>query len=423
MPEKSFPDDRAECLRRCPALLEAVDALVDLRAPRAEIRALVQQQPAWLGQYVDARVAFSCHDYHAALAGFSELLMSIFPENPQLLLGMARAHGALNHTSEALRYYRRVRALDPSGVADMDEFAVLLRREGEPGELSRLTVELMRSAPGRPESWAAASVYWDVFGDKSRAMLSAERGLRLNERHVTCHLLKGHLCLNTKRVENAIIAFRAAKNLRPDLSSYHGLVRAYLAGKRYKEALFTAKEAVKEMPQNARALTLLGDAHSQHAPTRRKARQIYERALRVDATCTEAVLSLSELDLVMERFDDAVKLLKRHLSQSPSDAVYVKLGSVMSQMARLSSEDSTLLGEALKYYQEALNMNAQCDEARRGVARIVKLMKGMDPDATDEDPEPELEDGEEMDDPDHDDIDGNEIDAAMDMDAEARQWP
>merc|ERR1712118_355625 len=132
------------------------------------------------------------------------------------------------------------------------------------------------------------------------------------------------------------------------------------------------------MPQNARALTLLGDAHSQHAPTRRKARQIYERALRVDATCTEAVLSLSELDLVMERFDDAVKLLKRHLSQSPSDAVYVKLGSVMSQMARLSSEDSTLLGEALKYYQEALNMNAQCDEARRGVARIVKLMKGMD---------------------------------------------
>lgn len=41
-----------------------------------------------------------------------------------------------------------------------------------------------------------------------------------------------------------------------------GLVRAYLALAKCKDALFTAREAMKVMHQSAKALKLVGDVHA-----------------------------------------------------------------------------------------------------------------------------------------------------------------
>lgn len=53
-------------------------------------------------------------------------------------------------------------------------------------------------------------------------------------------------------------------------SSYPGLVRCYLANSKLKEALHAAREAMKAMPQSAKALKLVGDVHASNSSGREK---------------------------------------------------------------------------------------------------------------------------------------------------------
>lgn len=49
-----------------------------------------------------------------------------------------------------------------------------------------------------------------------------------------------------------------------------GLVRSYLTLSKTKEALYTAREAMKAMPQSAKALKLVGDVHASNSGGREK---------------------------------------------------------------------------------------------------------------------------------------------------------
>lgn len=48
------------------------------------------------------------------------------------------------------------------------------------------------------------------------------------------------------------------------------MVQSYLALSKTKEALYAAREAMKAMPQSAKALTLVGDVHASHSGGREK---------------------------------------------------------------------------------------------------------------------------------------------------------
>lgn len=49
-----------------------------------------------------------------------------------------------------------------------------------------------------------------------------------------------------------------------------GLVHSYLALNKIKEALYAAREAMKAMPQSAKALKLVGDVHASNSGGREK---------------------------------------------------------------------------------------------------------------------------------------------------------
>lgn len=72
-----------------------------------------------------------------------------------------------------------------------------------------------------------------------------ERALQLQPQHVLAYHVKGSLLLTLARPELAIHTFLAAKELSKDVHSFKGLVDAYLAAHRYKEALGAAKDAVQ----------------------------------------------------------------------------------------------------------------------------------------------------------------------------------
>ncbi|XP_048136119.1 anaphase-promoting complex subunit 7 isoform X2 [Rhodamnia argentea] len=345
-----------ECLRNCFYVVEAIIALAELGVTPKNIISLIPQTPnrgnrgsydhldsmRWLQRYVEAQCCIASNDYKGGLELYAELLQQ-FPNNVHILLEMAKVEAIIGKNDEAIMNFEKA----------------------------------------RPEVFVALSVMWERKDDKG-ALSHAEKSIQIDERHIPGYIMKGNLYLLMDRPEAAVIAFRGARELRPDLRSYQGLVRSYLACSKVKEALHTAREAMKAMPQSARALKLVGDVHASNPGGREKAKKFYESALRLEPGFLGAALALAELHVIEGRNGDAVALLERYLKDWADDSLHVKLAQVFSA--------TNMLQDALAHYQAALRINSQNEAAKKGLDRLEKQMKGVDPDAPDEDEENDIED-------------------------------
>ncbi|KAH9683315.1 Anaphase-promoting complex subunit 7 [Citrus sinensis] len=415
-----------ECLRHCPFFIEAITALAELGATPKDIISLFAQttnrsgralfdhldSSRWLQRYVEAQCCIASNDYKVSafvtihnhtlifrstvLAGGLELfaeLLQRFPNNIHILLEMAKVRNGctsinirltdlqmikyvkvdaiIGKNDEAIINFEKVvRSIDPYILTYMDEYAMLLKVKCDYSKLSKLVHDLLSIDPSRPEVFVALSVLWE----------------RKDERGALSYAEKGNLLLSMKRPEAAVIAFRGAQELRPDLRSYQGLVHSYLQFSKVKEALYAAREAMKAMPQSAKALKLVGDVHASNASGREKAKKFYESALRLEPGYLGAALALAELHVIEGRNGDAVSLLERYLKDWADDSLHVKLAQVFAA--------TNMLQEALSHYEAALRINSQNEAAKKGLERLEKQMKGVDPDAPEEDEENEVEDAE-----------------------------
>ncbi|KAH9683311.1 Anaphase-promoting complex subunit 7 [Citrus sinensis] len=418
-----------ECLRHCPFFIEAITALAELGATPKDIISLFAQttnrsgralfdhldSSRWLQRYVEAQCCIASNDYKVSafvtihnhtlifrstvLAGGLELfaeLLQRFPNNIHILLEMAKTDlqmikyvkvdAIIGKNDEAIINFEKVvRSIDPYILTYMDEYAMLLKVKCDYSKLSKLVHDLLSIDPSRPEVFVALSVLWERK-DERGALSYAEKSIRIDERHIPGYIMKGNLLLSMKRPEAAVIAFRGAQELRPDLRSYQGLVHSYLQFSKVKEALYAAREAMKAMPQSAKALKLVGDVHASNASGREKAKKFYESALRLEPGYLGAALALAELHVIEGRNGDAVSLLERYLKDWADDSLHVKLAQVFAA--------TNMLQEALSHYEAALRINSQNEAAKKGLERLEKQMKGVDPDAPEEDEENEVEDAE-----------------------------
>ncbi|KAI5650694.1 hypothetical protein M9H77_36699 [Catharanthus roseus] len=387
-----------ECLRQSPYIIEAIIALAELGVAAKDIVSLFPQTPnrsgrppfdhldssRWLQRYVEAQCCIASNDYKGGLELFSELLQR-FPNNIHILLEMAKVEAMIGKNDEAIMNFEKVRSIDPYAVTYMDEYAILLKMKSDNAKLNKLVHDLLNIDPTKPEVFVALSVLWERKDDRG-ALSYAEKSIRSDERHVTGYIMKGNLFLSMNRPEAAVIAFRGAQELRPDLRSYQGLVRSYLALSKIKEALHAAREAMKAMPQSAKALKLVGDVHASSTTGREKAKKFYESALRLEPGYLGAALALAELHVIEGRNGDAVSLLERYLKDWADDSLHVKLAQVFAA--------TNMLQDALLHYQAALRINSQNEAAKKGLERLEKQMKGLDPDAPEEDEENDVEDAD-----------------------------
>ncbi|KAF4355218.1 hypothetical protein F8388_012993 [Cannabis sativa] len=367
--------------RQCPYVIEAVTALAELGVSAKEIVSLSPQtanrssrapfdcldSSRWLQRYVEAQCCVASNDYKGGLELFTDLSQR-FPNNIHLLLEIAKVEAIIGKNDEAILNFEKARSIDPYLVTYMDEYAMLLKIKSDFSKLNKLVHDLLVTDPTRPEVFVALSVLWE----------------KKDERGALSYAEKGNLLLTMKRAETAVIAFRVAQELRPDIRSYQGLVHSYLALSKIKEALYAAREAMKAMPQSAKALKLVGDVHASNSGGREKAKKFYESALRLEPGYLGAALALAELHVIEGRNGDAVSLLERYLKDWADDSLHVKLAQVFAA--------TNMLQEALSHYQAALRINSQNEAAKKGLDRLEKQMKGVDPDAPEEDEENDVED-------------------------------
>ncbi|XP_021818704.1 anaphase-promoting complex subunit 7 [Prunus avium] len=387
-----------ECLRHCPYVIEAIVALAELGVAAKDIISLIPQTPnrsgrapfdhfdssRWLHRYVEAQCCIASNDYKGGLELFTDLLQR-FPNNLHLLLEVAKVEAIIGKNDEAIMNFEKARSMDPYVVTYMDEYAMLLKTKSDFSKLNKLVHDLLITDSTRPEVFVALSVLWERK-DERGSLSYAEKSIRIDERHIPGYIMKGNLLLSMKRAEAAVVAFRVAQELRPDIRSYQGLVHSYLALSKIKEALYASREAMKAMPQSAKALKLVGDVHASNSSGREKAKKFYESALRLEPGYLGAALALAELHVIEGRNGDAVSLLERYLKDWADDSLHVKLAQVFAA--------TNMLQEALSHYEDALRINRQNEAAKKGLERLEKQMKGVDPDAPEEDEENEVDDAD-----------------------------
>ncbi|KAG5628200.1 hypothetical protein H5410_013418 [Solanum commersonii] len=380
-----------ECLRHCPCIIEAIIALAELGVAAKDIISLFPQTPTrgarstfdhfdssrWLQRYVEAQCCIASNDYKGGLEFFAELLRR-FPNNIHILLEMAKVEAIIGKTEEAITDFEKVRSIDPYVITYMDEYAMLLKLKSDYSKLNKLVHDLLNIDPTRPEVFVALSVLWERK-DERGALSYIEKSIRIDERHIPGYIMKGNLYLSMNRPEAAVVAFRGAQELRPDLRSYQAISKI-------KEALHAAREAMKAMPQSAKALKLVGDVHASNTSGREKAKRFYESALRLEPGYLGAALALAELHVIEGRNGDAVSLLERYLQDWADDSLHVKLAQVFAA--------TNMLQDALSHYQAALRINPQNEAAKKGLDRLEKQLKGVDPDAPEEDEENDVEDAD-----------------------------
>ncbi|XP_066364588.1 anaphase-promoting complex subunit 7-like isoform X3 [Miscanthus floridulus] len=380
-----------ECLRQCPYVFEAITALAEMGLSAKEFSLLFPQAPnrggkvpgdfvdaqRWWSRYVEAQCCIASHDYKGGLDIYLELLQR-FPNNVHILLEIAKVEAIIGRNAEAIMNFEKARLIDPNIMTYMDE----------------------------PETCVALAAMWERK-DERKALTYAEKSLRVDDRHITGYIMKGNLHLSLNRPDLAVTDFRGAQELRADLRSYQGLVRAYLALSKCKEALFTAREAMKVLHQSAKALKLVGDVHAISSSGRektsvqdqqqiiqqrillRQARKFYESAIRLEPGFLGAALALADLHVVEGRNKEAVMLLEKYLRQWADDSLHIKLAQVHAA--------TNMLSDALSHYQSALRINPQNEAAKNGLERLEKQMKGVDPDAPEEEEENEEDDIDDRD--------------------------
>ncbi|XWS14034.1 hypothetical protein CRYUN_Cryun36dG0089200 [Craigia yunnanensis] len=387
-----------ECLRQSPYVIEAIISLAELGASAKDIISLFPQTPnrsgraqldhcdssRWLQRYVEAQCCIASNDYKGGLELFAELLQR-FPNNTHILLEMAKIEAIIGKNDEAVMNFEKVLSVDPYVVTYMDEYAMLLKMKSDYSKLNKLVHDLLSIDPTRPEVFVALSVLCERK-DERGALSYAEKSIKIDERHIPGYIMKGNLLLSLKRPEAAVMAFKGAQALRADLRSYQGLVHSYLAFSKVKEALHAAREAMKAMPQSAKALKLVGDVHASNSGGREKAKKFYESAVRLEPGYLGAALALAELHVIEGRNGDAVSLLERYLKDWADDSLHVKLAQVFAA--------TNMLQDSLSHYQSALRINPQNEAANKGLERLEKQMKGVDPDAPEEEEENEVEDAD-----------------------------
>ena len=414
----------------------------------------------WLHHLAEAHGAARSHASDVAANHFRRL-DDIFPDNPRVWCQLARVHRDAGEVREAADCYRRCARADPCVVEGMDVFASILYEHfpdagtsvaasddadggalggfgvlshgfgfgtnGPSVELNVLVNNLLENSPARAESWSAAALYWESRGDAEKALTYAERSSDIDDQHVTAHVTKGYLSLKCKRADAAVHAFKRALQLAPTTRSYAGLVAAYLILGRVKEATATAKACARASPNASASHALLGDVEAYCARHgggghggaarggtsaaqghRDRARRCYEQSLKLDPSCAGVVAALADAHASSGRSEAAAELLRRHLDTHAAHdagaqvALHCRLGGVLAQ--------SKQLADALGHYQSALAIYPESDEARRGVSRVERLMKGQDPDAPDEEvDDEEEEEDEEVEDADADGDDGSDF--------------
>lgn len=356
--------------------------------------------------------ALAAHNPDAALEQF-DVALSLAPDFPGALRGVADCHERLGHHEAALAYWRRLGGRDPEALEPrlhQQRLSTLLRpmpyRELTRGNSER-TAALARAqglvaAPGEgaldtiePLLGQARSAYSAGRLDEAEALF--RRILGLDPRNRGGLALLARVYMRQKRwVDAASVAHRMCE-LQPTAPEPRAtLARALLEDGQLENAAAAYEDVVRLQPDNVEALEPLGRLYArlenwqgacrmlgrlvEEDPARIPSRLAYARALQQAGNAAEAAVQLHAILAANPREADALTLLGRLWMKTDPERAFecwARLAEVRPdavepplQMARLRSRQQRF-DEARQFYAAVITRASDHVEALSGLGRAL----------------------------------------------------
>ncbi|KAG0252206.1 Anaphase-promoting complex subunit 7 [Mortierella polycephala] len=378
-----------ECIAEIhPLAIEAYVQLLRLQVPLAIVLNMIpsdSSEKQWMKTYLQGMDSYFRMKYQAALSDFS-VLDEKYPENTDIKLHMAICLRWMNRTIKACFIYSQVRKLDTRIADDMYHYASCLKQLSKTMYLNKLARDLMTFNDNHPDTWCVQALYWEMKGDKGKALQMVSRALQLKPDHCGALQLRGQLYLDSTP-QNALQSFREAHGIEKDILTFEGLVDAYISLDRHMEAVLTAKEAKRLMPDSANALAIYGSAiyHAGSTDTKEVQDTLLE-ALRMDPACILAASSLVIVYGHQDQYEDAIQVLDQQLDYQPPDVIHLRKAEIYTTLERWE--------EAHASYLSAMSANPNNIQAKEGMANVEKILSGGDDEIDEE--ELEMEDEQDI---------------------------
>jgi tetratricopeptide (TPR) repeat protein len=382
------------------AMMNAIDSSSSNNANNAASSTLAQEL---------SLVLCAKQRHQTALALQLAQAMSLeYPDNVPLLLIQAELyqHQTTNNdnSAAAMDMYGRIRQLEPTQMDNMDQYANLLGASGRMHQLSDLTDSMLALNDKSPVAWTCLALYHKYSTAKASSSSKAQQALRLVDKalaldphHAYAHYIRGCLLQEDHRPEYAAVSFFRSNEIQPTVAGYEGLVDAYLAARKDREAAAAAKEAWNLAPRDPRTLTLIGMGLSGTTHAKRS----LAKALQLSPALKRPLLCLYRLLLEEKAYAAAIGILQPALEASLSGIDSQQYQHQQQQPA----EGSTMIAcpsdilcrmgecythleqyrEAVEVYSRALAANPECEGAVTALDRLDKLMRGLDPNDTGDD--------------------------------------
>jgi anaphase-promoting complex subunit 7 len=384
-----------------PYVLEAVEALAVLGVDRAPIlNAMLTNTdhvPEHIIDLVSAIVAFHRHQTQTSIQQFSKLHHS-HPSHTYLLQRLAQLHLQMDDLVTAEDQFAQVWHIEPNAMDGMDQYAQILASTDQLEELNQLVVHLLAVNDQRPEAWTSLALYHHARHDHEKALAFCEKALALDQRHALAHRLRGSILMADHRPEHAAVSFFRSNEIAPDVANYEGLVDAYLAANKFKEAIASAKEAISLAPRDPRAITLVGlalaegsatSSSSVHARSRSqgldKAKRTLHKALSHNPSALRPLFALVDIYVREQESSEAIRILQDALEgHSAAVSDLYRQDHILYKMGELYAHQQEWK-EAIAAFHQALGINPGLTEAQQALDRVEKILRGLDPNDTGDD--------------------------------------
>ncbi|KAK3848598.1 MAG: hypothetical protein J3R72DRAFT_518584 [Linnemannia gamsii] len=330
----------------------------------------------WMRLYLEGLDSFYSMNYEAAHKTFTAL-DDVFPQSTDIKLRLALCLRWMGKHVRACLMYSQVRKLDSHVIDDMYHYGACLKELYNSKYLNKLASDLLSMNDKHPDTWCVQAMYWDMKGERDKALQLVSRALQLKPDHCGALQLRGLLLQDSSPVK-ALSSFRDAYKIEKDLLTYEGLVNTHILLERQLEACKEAEEAKIRMPGNAQAIALYGMAlyHAANDEVAQDAQDQLREALRIDPSCKLAAQSLLLIYEHQRRYDEAIELLDQQIDHQPPDVIHVKKAEIFTTTERWE--------EALSSYERARSFNPDNVAALEGLTNVEKILSGGDEELDDE---------------------------------------
>ncbi|KXS21807.1 TPR-like protein [Gonapodya prolifera JEL478] len=363
----------------------------------------------WYPRYVGAQVGILEGSWEAAL----QLLNPLTRSNPDCIpvhAAVGECEYQLGHTHAAWLEAIKIRKIDPCAVEFMDRYADLMSTQKDLVGLNHLSTSLTATTPTPPRpspipSYVLSryctlrSTYGDTHplvhqigepheehaqrdaaGWRERAALNAEMCAKgEGEVWYTGWGARGSIALAQGKIDEAITFYTKAKTRGGgrDVAVLQGLATAFLHQKRWPEVSRLAAELQRAMPNNPRALVVVGVVRASAGMNmpepsalreKKEAIDVLKRALELDPKSVEAVVALSSALLNAQELKEAIEMVESKLLFHNTEFMHVRLGDLLV----LDNQPE----RAMEHYNRALRLDPMSEGARNGLKRLDEAEHG-----------------------------------------------